>query len=43
MILGGIAANTGFSEKEIEGMTVDRAKWWWNALAAYQQKCREAT
>lgn len=41
MILGGIAANSGFSARDIDRMTADEARWWWNALSAYQQRARE--
>ncbi|WP_332117241.1 hypothetical protein [Azorhizobium caulinodans] len=43
MILGGIAASTSFTLAEIEGMTETDVRFWWNALAAYQQRVREAT
>lgn len=41
MILGGIAANTGFTASDIEAFDLDRARFWWNALNAYQQKVRK--
>ncbi|QIB34745.1 hypothetical protein [Ancylobacter pratisalsi] len=41
MILGGLAANSGFSAKEIESFDVDQARWWWNALSAYHQRVKE--
>lgn len=41
MILGGIAANAGFSARDIDRMTASEAVWWWNALSAYQQRAKE--
>lgn len=41
MILGGIAANSGFSADEIESFDFERARFWWNALAAYREHERK--
>lgn len=41
MILAGIAANTGFSAREIEAFERDRALFWWNALAEFNKRVRE--
>lgn len=42
VILGGLAANTSFTAREIDSFTVEDARFWWNALAAYHQKVKEA-
>lgn len=42
VILGGLAANTSFSAREIDGFDIETARFWWNALAAYQQRVKEA-
>jgi hypothetical protein len=41
VILGGIAAETSFTRAEIDAMTVDDARWWWNSLAAYHERVRQ--
>lgn len=41
MILGGIAANSGFSAREIESFDIERARFWWNALCAYHQRVKD--
>lgn len=40
MILGALAANTGFQPAALLGMLPDDARFWWNALAAYQERVR---
>lgn len=42
MTLAGIAANSGFSAREIENFTVQQARFWWNALAEYDKRASKA-
>lgn len=43
MILAGIAANTGFSMWEVEGLDDVGARWWWNACMAFQKAASEGS
>ncbi|MFS8042250.1 MULTISPECIES: hypothetical protein [Xanthobacter] len=42
MILGGLAANTGFAAAEIDAMDDGEALGWWRALAAYNEAAQES-
>jgi hypothetical protein len=37
VILGGLAANTGFSAAEIDTFDAETALYWWGALASYNE------
>ncbi|GLK85684.1 hypothetical protein [Ancylobacter defluvii] len=37
MILGGLAALSGFSAEEIESFDFERARFWWNCIMAYRK------
>lgn len=41
MILGGLAANSGFAAGEIERMNAAEAQFWWNAIAGFYQRVKE--
>lgn len=41
MILAGIAANTGFAAREIDGFGLAEVRFWWNALVEYRRRCRD--
>lgn len=43
MILGGLAANTGFSAAEIDRFDAETALYWWGALASYNEAAKDAT
>lgn len=42
MILGGLAAETSFTEAEILAMDLAGARFWWNAVAAFRQQQADA-
>lgn len=37
MILGGLAAETGFSPSDIGAMTDEEALFWWRAIGDYRK------
>lgn len=42
-MLGGITEGSGFSATEIETMTIDKVRFWWNCIMAYRKKVNDLT
>lgn len=40
-MVGGLADGSGFSADEIEAMTIDRIRFWWNCIMAYRKSVSE--
>lgn len=39
--MGGIAAETGFTMREIESLDAAGLRFWWNAIMAFHQRVRD--
>lgn len=35
-MVGCLADGSGFSEAEIDNMTIDKVRFWWNCIMAYR-------
>ncbi|WP_323034524.1 hypothetical protein [Pararhodobacter sp.] len=42
MIIGGLVVESNFTASEIDSLTIDDARFWWNAIAAYRVRVKEA-
>ncbi len=40
-MVGGLADGSGFSAVEIEAMTIDGVRFWWNCIMAYRKHVQE--
>ncbi|MBB3947213.1 hypothetical protein GGQ73_003179 [Rhizobium skierniewicense] len=38
---GGVADGSGFSAAEIDAMTIDELRFWWNCIMAYRNHVSE--
>ncbi len=42
VIIGGLVVESNFTASEIDSLTIDDARFWWNAIAAYRVRVKEA-